>query len=112
MNLNSLFESKRELVVIYDTEIYFKVLNLKEFKEFEIEHTKFVNTESDGEKTASDSVMSFCKYLLDNYITDKDGEPIISDSDFLRLPVRFCVKVIQKYVEFASGASDEDIKKK
>ena len=110
MKLLTLLKKALNIVVIQGVEIAFKKLNWKELDAFQ----KF---SSEVEKNASDqndvnATVAICGYILENFVTDKDGKPLASADEVEDLPVDFCVELVEKFIESISGKKNtEEIKK-
>jgi len=106
MKLDNLLTPQKLKVTVGDVELYFKKLTWKELTAFQ----KFA-TEVD-EEDEQESALRLCKHILENYVTDENDEEVIDINKVEELPVEFCVKLVEKFIDSTRGDSNEDIKKK
>ena len=110
MKLLTLLKKALNIVVIQGIDIHFKKLNWREMREFQ----KF---SSEVEKNATDendinATVAVCGYILENFVSDKDGKPMATKDEVEELPVAFCVELVEKFIASISGKQDtEEIKK-
>ena len=105
MKLLSLVSKKRKRATVMGIDIWFARLNWDELGEFQ----EFAKSAEKGDNEVH-SAVTICTYIIEKYVTDEDGEPVIDPADVRQLPVDFCRALIDA---FTGGlASTEEVLEK
>ena len=108
MKLLSLLDPQRSMVKVGEEELWFKKLNWEELTGFQ-EFAEKMDLEEG--KSENESTINLCKHILDKYVTDEDGDKVIDSKDVKRLPVDFCIKLVNRFVDRIKAPEQSEIKK-
>lgn len=112
----------RKKVEVDGIEVWFKKLNFGELEEVQNKINEIQKKADEKAKKEDgdeinirdhlDPTIEALSYLLNRYITDENGEKIIEEEEVENLPVLFCSKLLEKFLEISQGVDIDDLKKK
>lgn len=110
MKLTALLDTQRKRVEVQGIELYFQKLSWTQLVHFQETVEEFEQTEKEKADDDLTGTIGLCRFILENYVTDEDGDAVIDPEQVEGLPVEFCMALVEKFTSsFDAGA---DLEKK